>query len=407
MGRDTKIGLLVGLAFILLFGIILAKRSAEVDLLSTPESAEVAMGDDLVQPRSASSEGDLTRAAPRMPGAETLVVHNDLAAAPTESVSTSGRWATTPALAPAGPAASLASGGGTTSFGPSGVVSASRSAGPQPGFTTGPELPGTVVRPGSGSSHTSGLSFARARLSTPPLAAPVVSAEESVTLASGGSGEGTLLAVTGGRPTASGGSRRPRRATDATVLGPATLAVAPAVAGKTYVVQEGDSFYRIATRQYGDGKHWKKIFEANRKEVPDPDLLRAGQKLVIPKLTVARTAPPSPSAPAGPRPELSTGPRAEASTPRSVPIVRTTPLLTLGPQAAAEATEPEVYKVQSGDSLTRIAERVLKDGSRAMRIYELNKDKLKDPNMLPVGVVLRLPPVAPAARIAATPASRR
>ena len=53
-------------------------------------------------------------------------------------------------------------------------------------------------------------------------------------------------------------------------------------AGKTYVVQKGDSLSKIAKKEYGDAGDWRKIFEANRDLIKDPDLIHPGQTLKIP-----------------------------------------------------------------------------------------------------------------------------
>ena len=50
----------------------------------------------------------------------------------------------------------------------------------------------------------------------------------------------------------------------------------------TYTVQKGDSLSKIAQAQYGDGKKWKAIFEANRDQITNPDLIHPGQVLKIP-----------------------------------------------------------------------------------------------------------------------------
>ena len=50
----------------------------------------------------------------------------------------------------------------------------------------------------------------------------------------------------------------------------------------TYTVQKGDSLSKIAQQQYGDGKKWKAIFEANRDQITNPDLIHPGQVLRIP-----------------------------------------------------------------------------------------------------------------------------
>ena len=49
-----------------------------------------------------------------------------------------------------------------------------------------------------------------------------------------------------------------------------------------YTVVTGDSLSKIARHFYGDGNRWQKIFEANRDQIKDPDLIRPGQKLKIP-----------------------------------------------------------------------------------------------------------------------------
>jgi nucleoid-associated protein YgaU len=51
----------------------------------------------------------------------------------------------------------------------------------------------------------------------------------------------------------------------------------------TYVVVKGDTLSKIAQRAYGDGKKWRKIFEANKELIKDPDLIYPGQSLRIPE----------------------------------------------------------------------------------------------------------------------------
>ena len=53
-------------------------------------------------------------------------------------------------------------------------------------------------------------------------------------------------------------------------------------AGKTYTVVRGDSLSRIAKREYGDAGKWRKIFEANKDVIENPDLIEPGQQLIIP-----------------------------------------------------------------------------------------------------------------------------
>jgi nucleoid-associated protein YgaU len=59
---------------------------------------------------------------------------------------------------------------------------------------------------------------------------------------------------------------------------------APAApAPRTYTVVAGDSLSKIAKKFYGDANDWKRIFEANKDLIKNPDLIRPGQKLKIPE----------------------------------------------------------------------------------------------------------------------------
>ena len=51
---------------------------------------------------------------------------------------------------------------------------------------------------------------------------------------------------------------------------------------RTYVVVKGDSLSKIAKREYGDAQEWKRIWEANRDIVDNPDLIYPGQTLRLP-----------------------------------------------------------------------------------------------------------------------------
>jgi nucleoid-associated protein YgaU len=53
-------------------------------------------------------------------------------------------------------------------------------------------------------------------------------------------------------------------------------------AQRTYTVVAGDSLSKIAKQFYGKANAWRKIFEANRDIVTNPDLIHPGQVLKIP-----------------------------------------------------------------------------------------------------------------------------
>lgn len=50
----------------------------------------------------------------------------------------------------------------------------------------------------------------------------------------------------------------------------------------TYTVKSGDSLWAIATRIYGNGSDYTKIYEANTNIISKPELIYAGQELIIP-----------------------------------------------------------------------------------------------------------------------------
>ena len=57
---------------------------------------------------------------------------------------------------------------------------------------------------------------------------------------------------------------------------------APAPANQTYTVKSGDSLSKIAKHLYGDAKKWRKIYEANKDKIKNPDLIYPGQVFTIP-----------------------------------------------------------------------------------------------------------------------------
>lgn len=53
-------------------------------------------------------------------------------------------------------------------------------------------------------------------------------------------------------------------------------------AARSYTVKSGDTLSAIAKREYGDAGQWKRIYEANRDQLDNPDLIHPGQELKIP-----------------------------------------------------------------------------------------------------------------------------
>jgi LysM repeat protein len=65
--------------------------------------------------------------------------------------------------------------------------------------------------------------------------------------------------------------------------------------------------------------------------------------------------------------------------------------VTGGPATAKSQATAKTHTVKSGDTLSKIAKEHLGDGNAYMKIFELNRDQLKDPDMIKPGQVLKLP----------------
>jgi len=52
--------------------------------------------------------------------------------------------------------------------------------------------------------------------------------------------------------------------------------------GRSYTVKPGDSLSKIAQQVYGNMNDWRKIYDANRDIIQDPDLIHPGQTLRLP-----------------------------------------------------------------------------------------------------------------------------
>lgn len=162
---------------------------------------------------------------------------------------------------------------------------------------------------------------------------------------------------------------------------------AKSVSFKGYTVAEGDDLTRIAKKVYGAeaGGRWVnvvKIYEANRQTMASMDNLKVGQSLVIPMVEGAKDSKPAAQPVATPVASSGT-PKPEVAKPEA---------------AKPEAAKPEtakkterVYVVKEGDSLWQIAQRELGAGNRFEEIIKLNNKTLTKNHNLKVGMKLQLP----------------
>lgn len=54
------------------------------------------------------------------------------------------------------------------------------------------------------------------------------------------------------------------------------------VSTKDYAIQSGDTLWKIAEREYGNGMQWKRLYEFNKDVISDPDRPKKGAKIKIP-----------------------------------------------------------------------------------------------------------------------------
>jgi nucleoid-associated protein YgaU len=153
---------------------------------------------------------------------------------------------------------------------------------------------------------------------------------------------------------------------------------------RRYVVEPGDSLYRIAEKMYRDGSLHKALAEYNKDKIPSAAALRVGVTLRVPPRDVLLG-------------QARLGPKAQAdTTPANVtPAGAATKPVAAKPEAAKAPARPEAagrtYTVKSGDTLGTIAQRQLGTSKRWRELLEANKGVLSDEDDLKVGMTLRLP----------------
>ncbi len=138
----------------------------------------------------------------------------------------------------------------------------------------------------------------------------------------------------------------------------------PAVAStgfpRTYKIQSGETFSSISEKAYGNSRYALRIAAAN----PNVDArrLKVGQEITLPDLngTAATAAPATPT------------------------------LATAAPTNTGD--HAKTYKIQSGDNLRRISQKVYGTPDRWEKIYSANKSAIgADPGKLKAGQTLQIP----------------
>ena len=142
-------------------------------------------------------------------------------------------------------------------------------------------------------------------------------------------------------------------------------------------VKDGDTLSGLASQHLGSAGKWRELLDANADVLEKPEQLRVGMKLRVPSPETENLIDQANRA-------LATS---EGTAPPPSP----------SPQPQPEETRPpagRTYTVVSGDNLYRIADKTLGNGERYREIYEANRDQLRNPDDIKVGMVLKLPAAA-------------
>jgi LysM repeat protein len=117
--------------------------------------------------------------------------------------------------------------------------------------------------------------------------------------------------------------------------------VAEVASGPSYHVKKGDTLMKIAFEQYGDLYRWKEIYNSNRSAIQDPNHLPPGTKLTLNgagMVTIERNG--------------------------------------------------ESYLIKNGDTLGRISNHVYGTNRKWKKLWENNRQLIKDPNRIYAGFFL-------------------
>jgi nucleoid-associated protein YgaU len=344
MTRETKIGLLVGLAFIIVIGILLSDH-----MTSTTQPPQAALAEAAPNVRESVAAPASNNPAP--PVAQTAPP----AISPSNTVLTQQEIRTPLTQQPARPAAP--------------AVTQVEVGGPAG------QAPGTIA----------------IRQTSPPAVIPA--GQPPVEVAAGPTPpvESPLDPNTAIEQWAT--DRQPPVTTGTPVRTPAESAK------REYVAQAGDSLSKMASRLLGSNSKANReaIIKLNPSLQKNPELVVEGRKYTIPQAPAAAAAPAEPQQPQqvaqAPQPAPTRG--GLESIPETVPVNRgavpVTDLVDLLPTPAQPQSPGGWYTVKDNDNLWKIAAAQLGSGNAWTQLKELNKDILKGGDTVQRGMRLRLP----------------
>ena len=147
---------------------------------------------------------------------------------------------------------------------------------------------------------------------------------------------------------------------------------------EAYTVQARDTLYGLCKRFYGNGGLYVKLAKFNEGIVPDHRRIREGMTLWIPSQNVLEG-----------RADSTTPTTSPTLTPTSKPVTK--PATKPATQRPAKSVKTVNYTIRENDRLWDIAKDHLGKGGRWQEIVNLNKDIIRNPDVLPIGRTIRLP----------------
>ncbi len=385
MARETKVGLLAGLAFIICFAIILANRGRR-DVVTTHQPYVVDHGSrvrNAAGPAARRSAGQRARPA---------TSDRSLRSQPPSALDRTDR----PRVARSAAKTPSASGAAVILPTRAGRGARQPSQGPRakslPQRVTTGSLgnPANIdnTSPPAGITGSAGNPSSTSPFQTPGWAKRQRALQDRLDTLGGRSGAGRFSSqpstqTRGFAKTAQRDRRRTKSSASSTKLQRPSQ---PRQA-RRYTVVPGDTLSKIAALHLGSASPTviNAIFDANRQVLSSPDVLRVGVELVLPVIHGVPGSSRGGSVAAAPTPVRSTAPQSTKarSTFQKANI-----------QARKPALPLRWYQIKKNDRYITIARRQLGDAGRWREVYELNKDKFPDPQRIREGVRIKLPRTA-------------
>jgi len=154
-----------------------------------------------------------------------------------------------------------------------------------------------------------------------------------------------------------------------------------------YTVVAGDTLRGIAHRFYGDENQWRRIFNANRDQLSDPHPIPTEQVLRIPLFNYTVV----------PGDTLRGIAQRFYGDENQWPIIYNANRDQLDnpdvifPSSLLRIPSTDQYTVVTGDTLRRIAQQFYGDETQWPRIHEANRDQIPNPDQIFPGQVLNIP----------------